>query len=31
MDGQVERMNGMILQAIKPRIFNKLNNLVADG
>jgi hypothetical protein len=26
MNGQVEHMNGMILQGIKPRIFNKLNN-----
>jgi transposase InsO family protein len=25
MNGQVERVNGMILQGIKPRIFNKLN------
>jgi transposase InsO family protein len=25
MNGQVERANGMILQGIKPRIFNKLN------
>lgn len=25
MNGQVERMNGMILQGIKSRIFNKLN------
>ena len=25
MNGQVERANGMILQGLKPRIFNKLN------
>jgi hypothetical protein len=25
MNGQVERANGMVLQGIKPRIFNKLN------
>ena len=25
-NGQVERANGMILQGLKPRIFNNLNN-----
>ena len=25
INGQVERANGMILQGLKPRIFNKLN------
>ena len=25
MNGQVERANGMILQGLKPKIFNKLN------
>jgi transposase InsO family protein len=25
MNGQVERVNGMVLQGLKPRIFNKLN------
>ena len=25
MNGQVERANGMILQGLKPRIFNRLN------
>jgi hypothetical protein len=25
MNGQVERTNGMILQGLKPRIFNRLN------
>ena len=25
INGQVERTNGMILQGLKPRIFNKLN------
>ena len=25
MNGQVEHVNGMILQGLKPRIFNKLN------
>jgi hypothetical protein len=25
MNGQVERANGMVLQGIKPRFFNKLN------
>jgi transposase InsO family protein len=25
MNGQVERANGMVLQGLKPRIFNKLN------
>jgi hypothetical protein len=24
-NGQVERANGMVLQGLKPRIFNKLN------
>ena len=25
MNGQVERANGMVLQGLKPRIFNRLN------
>jgi hypothetical protein len=25
MNGQVEHANGMILQSLKPRIFNRLN------
>jgi hypothetical protein len=25
MNGQVKRTNGMILQGLKPRIFNRLN------
>ena len=25
MNGQVERTNGMVLQGLKPRIFNRLN------
>ena len=25
MNGQVERVNGMVLQGLKPRIFNRLN------
>ena len=25
MNGQVERVNGMVLQDLKPRIFNRLN------
>ena len=29
MNGQVERANGMILQGLKPRIFNKLNKFGA--
>ena len=30
-NGQVERANGMILQGLKPRIFNKLNKFAGDG
>ena len=29
MNGQVERANGMVLQGLKPRIFNRLNKF--DG
>ena len=29
--GQVEPSNDMVLQGLKPRIFNRLNNLVDDG
>ena len=25
MNGQVERVNGMVLQGLKPRIFNRMN------
>ena len=28
-NGQVERANGMLLQGLKPRIFNRLNNFGA--
>jgi transposase InsO family protein len=30
-NGQVERANGMILQGLKPRIFDRLNSLVGNG
>ena len=30
-NGQVERANGMILQGLKRRIFNKLNKFAGDG
>ena len=29
MNGQVERANGMLLQGLKPRIFNQLNKFGA--
>jgi transposase InsO family protein len=30
-NGQVERANGMILQGLKPRIFDRLTSLVGNG
>jgi hypothetical protein len=30
-NGQVERANGMVLQGLKPRIFDQLNGLLAGG
>jgi hypothetical protein len=30
-NGQVECTNGMVLQGIKPRIFNRLNNFLVGG
>jgi hypothetical protein len=30
-NGQVERANGMVLQGIKPRIFNRLTSLAGMG
>ena len=30
MNGQVERMNDMLLQGLKPRIFNRLNKFGAQ-
>jgi hypothetical protein len=30
-NGQVERANGMILQGLKPQIYNDLNKFGSDG
>jgi hypothetical protein len=31
MNGQVERANGMILQGLKPRVYNDLNKFGRPG